>query len=760
MHQMPPSTAQQLLSQALAHHQSGNLPQAAQLYQQLLAQNPRHADALRLLGVIAHQLKRHDAAADLLRQAIAINKTIPEYHNDLALALQSLGQLDQAAAACRAALWLNSKSVDFHYNYANILKAQHKLEEAAAEYRHVLALNPDHAPSHNNLGNTLNLLQRPADAVTHYQHAIRIDPANIDARINLAGALQSAGRTADAIEQFQLAIPHRPGDADLHYRFANLLQSAGRDDLAIQHFRQALLLHPLHAPCQNNLGVALQNTGRLSEAAAAFRAALNLDSDFPEAHNNLGNALKKLDEFDAAIAEFRAAIALRPTYAEALSNLGSALKDQALIAESIACFRQAAALKPDSIDLANNLVYMLHFDPNSTPESLAAELAHWNTRFASTPIPSPNSSPNPNHNRNPNPSLKSLRIGWVSPDFRRHPIGRFLLPIFSAHDKTNFPFTCYSDVPAEDELTAQLRSHAQQWHTTIALSHDDLAALIRRDQIDILIDLTMHMQGSRLPVFAEKPAPIQMTYLAYASSTGVPQIDYRLTDIFLDPPGTSSPFVEKPLHLQSYWCYAPDTSAPAVNPLPAATTGTITFGSLNNFCKASPPALAAWIKILRAVPNSQLLLHAPPGSARDRITQLLIDNHLDPARIRFAGLLPFNQYMQMYHQIDIALDPFPYAGGTTSCDALWMGVPLVTLAGNTGVGRSGVRLLSHLSLSEFISSNVDSYISIAAQLASDPARLAHLRATLRDRMQSSLLTNAPRFAADLQSLFRRAWDAQ
>jgi predicted O-linked N-acetylglucosamine transferase (SPINDLY family) len=386
---------------------------------------------------------------------------------------------------------------------------------------------------------------------------------------------------------------------------------------------------------------------------------------------------------------------------------------------------------------------------------LAAELAKWNARFGNAGERPPEAS-TPN-SRDPQ---RPLRIGWVSPDFRRHPIGRFLLPIFSAHDAAHFPFYCYSDVPAEDGITAALRAHAQQWRATAALSHDELAALIRGDQIDILIDLTMHMQGTRLPVFAQKPAPVQMTYLAYASSTGVPQIDYRLTDIFLDPPGTSSPFVEKPLHLQSYWCYAPDPAAPEVNPLPAAASGQITFGNLNNFCKASRPALAAWLGVLRAVPNSQLLLHAPPGVARDRITQLLIDNHLDPARIRFAGLLPFQQYMQTYHQIDIALDPFPYTGGTTSCDALWMGVPLLTRAGNIGFARSGVSLLSQLGLTDWIATSPEDYVARAARLAQNLTQLAELRAALRPRMLASRLLNASAFAADLQALFRQAWTLQ
>jgi predicted O-linked N-acetylglucosamine transferase (SPINDLY family) len=589
------------------------------------------------------------------------------------------------------------------------------MAEAVAEYREALRLRPDYPEASKNLGNALVQTGETAAAIACFRHAAGLQPHNADARINLARALQMEGEFAQAVTEFRAALQLRPHDPHAASHLADALQSAGDLDAAIAQYRIALLHNPADAAIHNNLGAALQRSGRLDDAAASFRTAL----------------------------------AFQPGYPQALSNLGSVLKDQGLIEDAVASFRQAASLAPDNIDFASNLVYMLHFDPRTTDESLAEELARWNARFAA---PAAEASP-PKEPRDPG---RPLRIGWVSPDFRRHPIGRFLLPLFAAHDKAEFEFFCYSDVKAEDEITAALRKHAAQWRETSRLAHDGLAALIRRDEIDILIDLTMHMQGCRLPVFARKPAPVQITYLAYASSTGLPQMDYRLTDASIDPVDALNPFVEEPVRLNSYWCYAPDPAAPAVGRLPALARGHITFGNLNNLCKSSPEALRAWMKILQAVPNSHLLLHCPQGSPRERVQQLFSSGGIASARLRFADLLPFPQYMALYNQIDIALDPFPYSGGTTSCDALWMGVPLVTLAGKTTVGRGGVSILSQLSLSNWIASAPEEYVALAIRAAQDQAQLATLRQSLRRRMTSSPLTSAAQFASDLQRVLRKA----
>jgi predicted O-linked N-acetylglucosamine transferase (SPINDLY family) len=356
-------------------------------------------------------------------------------------------------------------------------------------------------------------------------------------------------------------------------------------------------------------------------------------------------------------------------------------------------------------------------------------------------------------------SERPLRIGYVSPDFRDHPVGRFLLPLLAAHDPNNFAVFCYAEVHHPDRLTDLLHRHAKQWRNTVGLTDERAAELIREDQIDILVDLTMHMARNRLLLFARKPAPVQATYLAYCSTTGLNTIDYRLTDPHHDPPGVNDAYYsETSIRLpETYWCYSSVEQSPQVSLPPALGTGDVTFGCLNNFCKVSPEALDVWIQLLGATPKSRLILHAHEGSHRQRVWDSLQHQGIDPHRLRFVGMLPFYEYFNMYEQIDIGLDPFPYNGGTTTCDALWMGVPVVTLSGRTGVGRGGVSVLRNVGLTELIGETPEQYVRIATGLAGDLPRLAELRRTLRSRMQASPLMDAPRFARNIEAAYRQMW---
>jgi protein O-GlcNAc transferase len=354
---------------------------------------------------------------------------------------------------------------------------------------------------------------------------------------------------------------------------------------------------------------------------------------------------------------------------------------------------------------------------------------------------------------------RRLRIGYVSPDFREHVVGRFLLPLLTSHDKRAVEVFAYAHVPRPDALTESLRACTDSWRSIVGLSDAQAADLIRQDRIDILVDLTMHMDRNRLLVFARKPAPIQATYLAYCASTGLETMDYRLSDPYLDPPGMDeSVYSERTIRLpETYWCYQPASETPEVSPLPALERGYVTFGCLNNFCKVSEPTLAAWAKLLRAVPRSQLLLHAHAGSHRLRVQGFLEHEGLEPARVRFTGIVPLREYFQLYHRIDIALDTFPYGGGTTTCDALWMGVPVVSLVGPTAVGRGGLSILSNVGLPELVGGKEEDYVRIGREWAGDLPRLSHLRSTLRQRMASSPLMDGPHLARNVEAAYRQMW---
>ena len=356
-------------------------------------------------------------------------------------------------------------------------------------------------------------------------------------------------------------------------------------------------------------------------------------------------------------------------------------------------------------------------------------------------------------------ALRRLKIGYVSPNFRDHVVGRNLLPLFREHDRRQFEFVCYADVPRHDELTNRFQSHADAWRDTAGLTDVQLAQRIREDGIDILVDLTLHMAHNRLLVFARKPAPVQVTFAGYPGTTGLSTIDYRLTDPYLDPPDLCDRYyAEQSIRLPDcFWCYDPLDSDAAVNGLPAAEKGYVTFGCLNNFCKVNPPILKIWAQILKAVDRSRLTLLAGEGTHRQCALDLLAEAGVAGDRVTFVAHQPRPQYLRYYHAIDIGLDTVPYNGHTTSLDSFWMGVPVVTLTGPTVVGRAGLCQLMNLGLPELIGSSPEQYVRVAAELAQDLPRLGNLRGSLRQRMQSSPLMDAPRFARSIEAAYREMW---
>ncbi|HMD52957.1 MAG TPA: hypothetical protein VKJ65_00200, partial [Phycisphaerae bacterium] len=365
--------------------------------------------------------------------------------------------------------------------------------------------------------------------------------------------------------------------------------------------------------------------------------------------------------------------------------------------------------------------------------------------------------PHPN-DRNPD---RRLRIGYVSPDFRQHVVGRNLLPLLQRHDRANFEIFCYSNVIHADSMTEKLRSHADQWRNITDQTDQSAAQMIRNDRIDILVDMSLHMAGNRLLIFAAKPAPVQATFMGYPGSTGLETVDYRLTDPYLDPPGMFDAFYsEKSIRLpETFWCYDPLAEEASVNELPALKNNYITFGCLNNFCKVNDDVIALWGKVFTAIPDSRLLLSAPAGESRERIPRALEKIGIDPRRLEFADFLPRSKYLMLYHTMDIGLDTLPYNGHSTSLDSFWMGVPVVTLVGKTAVGRAGWSQLCNLDLKELSAPTPEEYVEIVTKLAGDLPRLAELRRTLRPRMQVSGLMNAKRFADNVEAAYREMWRA-
>ena len=780
-------TISKALAIATEHHQAGRLQTAEQIYRQILQADPNQVDAIHLLGVMASQLGRHEVAVQYIARAIGLKGDTAAFHNNLGEAYRALHRLSDAIACYRQALVLEPDFVNAHYNLGNALCDLGTPDEAIACYRRALELKPDFAEAQNNLGYAFNNLGQTDQAIACFRRALELKPTLAEAHNSLGNALKDQGDLDQAVACYRRALELMPGFAAAHLNLGNALKDQGNLDQAIACFRRARELTPGLAESHINLGNALKHQGKLDEAIACYHEALQLRPDAPEIHYNLGGVFRdqgKSDEAiacyrralqlkpddaqaynnlgialgdrgrpDEAIACYRRALEIQPDYAEAYNNLGNALKDQGMLEEALACFRRALELKPDFVDAHSNLVYTHVFCPGYDPQTLYDEHRLWNQRHA-TPL---GKSIAPH--RNDRSADRRLRVGYVSPDFRSHVVGRNLLPLFREHDHQRFEILCYADVACPDELTGRFRSYADAWCDTAGLTDEKLAQRIRDDRIDILVDLTLHMARNRLLVFARKPAPVQVTFAGYPGTTGLTTIDYRLTDPYLDPPGLYDRYYsEESIRLpDAFWCYDRLESEPAVNRLPAAEKGYVSFGCLNNFCKVNPFVLKIWARVLLAVEGSRLTIQAGEGTHRRQTLDLLAEEGVARDRVTFVGGRPRRDYLGLYHDIDIGLDTVPYNGHTTSLDAFWMGVPVVTLVGPTVVGRAGLCQLMNLGLPELIATSPDLYVQIATQLAQDLPRLSRLRATLRDRMQASPLTAAPRFARSVEAAYRTMW---
>jgi predicted O-linked N-acetylglucosamine transferase (SPINDLY family) len=747
------ATIPEALAIAIQHHQAGRLQAAEQLYRQILAVEPNHPEALHLLGVIAQQAGKHELAIETIERAISLDGNQPLFHNNLGEAYRALRRIPDAIACYRRALELKPDFAGAHYNLGNAWKDQGRLPEAISCYRQAVQRKPDYAEAHNNLGNALRGRGQVAEAIACFRRALELKADFAEARHNLASAIDEQGPLAGAVAIDRPALLPAPGDAEARFRLGNALKSQRRLADAAACYRRAIALRPDYVEAHNNLGAALKDQGKFHEAAVCYRAALRYNPLYAEAHNNLGGVLWEQGDLDQALSCFRRALELKPDYAEAHYNLGVLLKDTGQAAEAIACYRRALQLSPNFVACHSNLVYLLYFCPGYDVQAIYEEHCRWDRQHAA---PLAKSIRPHTNDRSPE---RRLRVGYVSPDFRVHCQSFFTVPLFSSHNHEDLEIYCYSDVDSPDGVTARLRGYADVWREISGQTDDQVSELVRNDQIDILVDLTMHMAGNRLLVFGRKPAPVQVCWLAYPATTGLSAIDYRLTDPHLDPPGLDDRcYTEESIRLpDSFWCYQPPAAEPGVNPLPALEQGHVTFGCLNNFCKLNPSVVKLWAQVLAAVDHSRLMILAPQGAHRQIYLDLLAQEGVERHRVTFVGGRPRPQYLELYHHIDLGLDTFPYNGHTTSMDSFWMGAPVVTMAGQTVVGRAGVSLLRNLGLPELIAESPEQFVRIAAELANDLPRLAALRATLRERMQNSPLMDAPRFAHHVEAAYRRMW---
>jgi protein O-GlcNAc transferase len=652
-----------------------------------------------------------------------------------------------ARAYCERALYLEPKHVEALHLSGLILCGGGDSEKGLKLIRRAIAFQPRYPAALNNLGNILKDLGRHDEALACYDKALGFEPDLPEALFNSGNALGELGRMQEALDRYDRALMLRPAYAEALANRGNALGALGRLEAALESFDRALAAEPDFAAAHYNRANTLAALGRNAEALPGYDRALALEPAYGAALNNRGIALQSARRYDEALASYRQALDLRPDDAEALNNLGNLRHEQGRVAEAAAAYEQAVRLRPDLPAPVGNLLMLLNYRDDKSPDEVLA--AH--RRLSPHAVPS-----KPFASRAPG----RLRIGYVSSDFRTHAVACFFEPLLASHDRGEVEVFCYSNLRQPDATTERLRALAEHWVPIDRLTDAEAAARIRADGIDVLVDLGGHSGNSRLWLFAHRSAPAQVTWLGYPNTTGLATVDYRLTDAIADPAGVTDPFhSEKLVRLDGgFLCYRPPAEAPPVGPAPSLKHGFVTFGSFNHPAKLSDATVRAWAELLARVPDSRLLLKYKifdDATTRTHYQDRFVAAGLDLGRLDLLGFIDDPRgHLAAYDRIDLALDPFPYNGTTTTCEALWMGVPVVSLAGDRHAGRVGASLLHRVGLDALVAEDVAGYVTVAAGLAADSATLSALRASLRGRLETSPLLDGPGFARTIEAAFR------
>src|SRR6266571_1311554 len=702
---------------------------------------------------------------------------------------ESSGNPQEACEQYRKAVRAAPGYAKAHLNLGIALQAIGDAEGALQSYETALALDPQDAYANYNLGNLLYARGELARAERLLRSALERKPEFPEARVVLSNVYDAQGEFAAAAAELELALRQRPDYAGALYNYALVLKKLGRPAEAESALRRLLGIDPAYPRASYELALLLvRRSDRLQEAGRLFRLALEQEPEFPEAHAGLYQVCRLQGDLPAAAAELEAALKQRPEWAEALHNygmllrewgrlteaetalrraiaidaecfpayrmLGSVLLSQSRIGEALETLRAGRERGPAELDLESAELFALNFSEDISSEALFArhrafgvrvERAH-PARFG--PF------------QNPKDPERRLRVGYVSHDFNYHPVALFFLPLLERHDRSATEIYCYSSGERTDEVTRRLAGRADAWREAVSMSSAELADLIHSDRIDILVDLSGHSGIPALGVFAQQPAPVQVTWLGYMNTSGLTRIQYRICDGYTDPPGAADrlhtetlirlPFVQ--------WCYRPYISIdPATRP-PVERNGYITFGSSNQVSKVSPMARRLWAEILMRLPDSRLVIdRASRGAAQDGLLRDLEAAGVAAGRISFRQPASLEEYFRRFDDVDIALDTMPYSGCTTTCDTLWMGVPVVTLPGSGSVTRATASILSVTGLADWIAPNREDYLRLNLELAKDRARLAELRGSLRERMRASPIMDEPRFAREMEGAYRTMW---
>jgi predicted O-linked N-acetylglucosamine transferase (SPINDLY family) len=676
---------------------------------------------MNLFGLLCAQRGDPGSALEWIGKAVGLDPQNTPYRLNFGGILLQLGRAREACEALDRAAFLDPGNWEAHNQLGLARERAGSFDAAEAAFRKALALKPDYREAHNNLGVLLHRLGRNEEAEASLRRALEIEARSPEALGNLGLVLRARGRAAEAVAAYEAA----------------------------------LALNPQNPAMLTNLGNALVDLSRREDAAACFRDAVALAPDFADAYYNWGSLCLRSNQFQLAYEKFRAALAIDPNSGEAEAGLASALHDLGRIDEAIEAGRRALLLRPQDVDAHSQLLFRLLHSSEITPRQVFEEHREWARRHAEDL-----SSGLAEHANSREPERR-LRVGYVSGDFRHHSVAQFLEPVLARHDRDAFEIFCYDNLARSDETTERLHRSADGWREIASLDDAAVADAVRADRIDVLVDLSGHTKFNRLLVFARRPAPVQASWLGYLNTTGLDAIGYRITDGRASPEGMFDAFhTERLVRLpDSQWCYQPPPDCPEVSTPPSLREGaSVTFGAFSSLAKIGPRVIALWCELLKRVPDARLLIVGLGlDSMRDEYLSRFSAHGASAGRVVLRGFQSFRDYLAMHEAADVMLDTFPYAGGTTTCHALWMGVPVISMVGDSVASRGGASVLGTIGLDELVAETPDEYLDNACSLARDPARLSTLRAGMRARMSASPLMDAARFARHLEAAYRFMW---
>eukprot|EP01102_Stenamoeba_stenopodia_P020858 TRINITY_DN8274_c0_g1_i1.p1 TRINITY_DN8274_c0_g1~~TRINITY_DN8274_c0_g1_i1.p1 ORF type:complete len:750 (+),score=169.42 TRINITY_DN8274_c0_g1_i1:210-2459(+) len=687
--------------------------------------------------------------------------------------LKLSGFFDEGEAKYREALAKNPRYAPAHYNLGVLKSEQGKLSEALDHYEAAVncnALYIEVSQSYCNMGVIYKNFGNLEAAIAYYDKAIQLNPNFTIARNNMAISctdmgtkIKTEGRTKETLDEgirwYKKAITYNSSYPDAYYNLGVAYAEKCEFDKALVCYELATHFNPRFCEAYNNMGVIYKDRDNFEKAIQCYQAALAVQPTFSQTLNNLGVIYTVQGKFEQAFYYIRSAIAANPDYAEAYNNLGVLYRDEGLIPECLKCYEKCISLNPLSRNAGQNRLLALNYLPEAG-DSLLEDIyqAHkkWGELFQSQ-----------FHQivgwRNKKDINKVVRVGYLSPDFFTHSVSYFAESLLANHSK-KFRIYCYSSVVKDDAKTHQLKSYGHVWRNVHGMPAHDVAAIILEDEIDILVELAGHTAGNRLDVMALKPAPVQVTYIGYPNTTGLKCIDYRIADYFTDSANTKQKYTETLIRLPNcFLCYTPIKDPPAISEAPVVKNGFVTFGTFNNLAKITNEVLLVWAKILKRVPGSRLIMKCKPFSnkeTKDRVAKIFEDNGIESSRLDLIGLIPLcHDHLTSYSLMDISLDPWPYAGTTTTCESLFMGVPVISYEGANHAWNVGKSLLNNIGLGEFVAKTDEQYVDIAVNLGTNPKKIQETRSKLRDQMLSSALCNGPEFIKEIEKAYFMMWES-